>query len=104
MKYPPFCDIIVINFNGQKENEIQKASSFVYQYLRKNLSKDKFKTFKPMPSPIDKIQNRIRWRIIIKGNATPEARQIINQCLAKTYESNWKDIRVSADVNPSNMM
>ena len=72
--------------------------------LFKNLNNEEFKTFKPMPSPIDKIQNRFRWRIIIKGNMTEEANAIINSCLQKVYDANYKNTRVTVDVNPNNMI
>lgn len=67
LKYPPFCDIILISFRSLYEKEIKMASEDMYQYLIKNMDNEQYKIFKPMPSPIDKIQNRYRWRIIIKG-------------------------------------
>ena len=81
MKYPPFCDILIIGFNSLDENEIKKVSNKSYEYLIKKLNNEKFKIFKPMPSPIDKIQNRFRWRIIIKGNMNEQANEILNDLL-----------------------
>ena len=104
LKYPPFCDIILINFNSLNEKEIIDTSNLVYEYLNENLKKEKFRVFKPMPSPIDKIQNKFRWRIIIKGNMTEEANEILNNCLKEIYNKNLKYTRVSVDVNPNNMM
>ena len=57
-----------------------------------------------MPSPIDKIQNKYRWRIIIKGNMDEETNKILNICLKKIYKSDKKDVRVAIDVNPNNMI
>ena len=102
LKYPPFCDIILIGFNSMDEIELKKTSEFVYQYLKENLNEE-FKIFNPMPAPIDKIQNRYRWRIIIKGNMTKEANEILNSCLKKVYEQNLKTTKVSIDVNSNNM-
>lgn len=68
LKYPPFKDIILINFNSLVENEIKQVSLDVYKYLVENLNLEEFKIMKPMPSPIDKIQNYYRWRMIIKGD------------------------------------
>lgn len=104
LKYPPFCDITVVNFNSLHETEIQQASTWIYEYLKKNLEKEQFKIFKPMPAPIDKIQNRYRWRIILKGNMTNEANELLNQCLKQIYEKNWKNTKITMDVNPNNMM
>ena len=104
LMYPPFKDIILINFNGLSESEIKKVSLEVYKYLMENLNLDEFKVMKPMPSPIDRIQNHIRWRMIVKGNMTPDANQVFNNCLKLIYDKNYKNTRVTIDVNPNSMM
>ena len=91
LKYPPFCDIILISFRSLYEKEIKMASEDMYQYLIKNMNNEQYKIFKPMPSPIDKIQNRYRWRIIIKGkmrraskpNIEPSTKRRIRKKLEK---------------------
>lgn len=110
LKYPPFCDIIVIGFNSTSEKEIIKTSNKVYSYLKEEINnkiniaeEQEYKIFKPMPSPIDKIQNRYRWRIIIKGKMNEELNKILNKCLEKFYDENNKNTRISIDVNPNNM-
>ena len=72
LNYPPFCDIIVIGFNSQNAEELKETCKNVYNYLKSNLNLEDFNVFKPMPAPIDKIQNRLRYRIIIKGNKKKE--------------------------------
>ena len=104
LKYPPFCDIIVISFTSLEEKEIQMLSKWVYEYLKKEFKEESFKIFKPMPSPIDKIQNKIRYRIIIKGSMTEKANEILNQCMKEVYNKNIKSTRIMIDVNPNNMM
>ena len=104
MKYPPFCDIIIIGFNSLDETEIKKVSNKAYEYLTKKLNNEEFKIFKPMPSPIDKIQNRFRWRIIIKGIMTENANGILNEYLQKFYNCNYKNTKVTIEINPNNMM
>ena len=104
LKYPPFCDIIIIGFNSLDENEIKKVSNKSYEYLIKKLNNEEFKIFKPMPSPIDKIQNRFRWRIIIKGNMNEQANEILNDLLKEIYSENYKNTKISVDVNPNSMM
>ena len=104
LKYPPFCDIMLIGFNSLSEKEIIELSNKVYNYLKNKLDGQDFIVLKPMPSPIDKIQNRYRWRIILKGNINEEVNTIINECLQKVYEANYRNTRVSVDVNPNNMI
>ena len=103
LKYPPFCDIILIGLNSYQATEIKNVSSKIYQYLEKRLNKEEFKVLRPMSCPIDKIQNRYRWRIIIKGKMTEEANEILNACLKEIYQENIKDTRIAIDINPNNM-
>ena len=104
MKYPPFCDIILIGFSSVNESNIKKISSFVYNKLSAKIKRDDFKILKPMPSPIDKIQNKYRWRMILKGNIDDVINNIINETLKEIYNQNIKDMRIVVDVNPNNMM
>ena len=104
LKYPPFCDIIVIGFNSANEEEIKKVSNLAYEILIKKLNDEEFKIFKPMPSPIDKIQNKFRWRIIIKGKINKEVNGILNDVLKTLYEKDYKNTKITIDINPNNMM
>lgn len=104
LNYPPFYDIILIGFNSLTENEIKKVADESYTYLKENLPQDVFNVLRPMPSPIDKIQNRFRWRIIIKGNVDNNANQILNDYLKNIYDKNYKNTKISIDINPNNMI
>ena len=104
LKYPPFCDIIVIGFSSENEKRIIEMSNLIYDTLEHKLNNKDLKIFKPMPAPIDKIQNKYRWRMIIKGNMDENINEEINSCLQIVYNKNVKDIRIVVDVNPNNMM
>ena len=104
LKYPPFCDIIVIGSSSENENNIKKVSDYIYKKIDEKLIDKELKIFKPMPAPIDKIQNKYRWRMIIKGNMDETINLAINECLKDVYDKNIKDIRITVDVNPNNMM
>ena len=67
------------------------------------LEKYGINVFKPTPAPIDKIQNKYRWRIIAKGNVTKEVNIIINKCLQNIYEKRLKNVNLYVDINPNNM-
>ena len=104
LKYPPFCDIILISFTGTNEKELISTSEYVYNFLDAKMDKEKYSVFRPVPSPIDKIQNKIRWRMIVKGKMTVKAYEDINQCLVNVYSKNIKNTKVWADINPNSMI
>lgn len=102
LKYPPFCDIIVIGISSQNEKEIIKASNFLYENIEKN--NIKMMVYRPMPAPINKIKMRFRWRIIIKCHFNNSVIDVINNSLSQLYQKKFNDVRVVVDVNPNNML
>ena len=103
LKYPPFCDIIVIRFDSINEKQIKEEALELYLKIKEKID-NKFLVLKPMPAPIDKIQNKYRWRIIIKGNIDEKTNMLLNDLLKEIYDKNIKDLRIGIEVNPNNMI
>lgn len=102
LNYPPFCDIILIRFTGKNLSEIQKISELVYKKIN-SVKNDNIQIYKPVPSPIDKIKNKYRWRIIMKCKVTSRVLDIINFALEDEKIKKAKDTSVVVDINPSTM-
>ena len=100
LKYPPFCDIIVIVISSTKEQEVKNISNMIYNNIGKMYNK-KFICYKPMPAPIDKIKNKYRWRIIMKCKLDNNMIDIVNSAV---QEINSVTARITIDVNPNNMI
>jgi len=98
LNYPPFCDIIMINFQGTDLFEIQKISELVYKRIKSTNSD--IIIYKPVPSPIDKIKNKYRWRIVIKCKVTTRILDIINYGIEDTRIKKAKNTRIIVDINP----
>ncbi len=102
LNYPPFCDIITIKFQSTNEKEIKKVSEYIYKLLQKQNFLN-CNIYKPVPSPIDKINNQYRWRIIIKCRVTKTMINGINNILKQFYETKWKNTNIIVDINSNNM-
>jgi len=104
LKYPPFCDIIVLGFNGNKEQEVIKQAKKMHKYLKDRIISEKIGVllYSPVPAPIDKIKNKYRWRIIIKCLYNEQINNLLQDAL-KENECK-KEIRQIIEINPSNMM
>ena len=99
LKYPPFCDIILIRFIGKNLQEIERASNRVYTTFKKFVNYNETLIYKPVPSPIDKIKGKYRWRIIIKGKVNSKLLDIIY----KSMDFKVNDTSITVDINPNNM-
>ncbi len=105
LRYPPFCDIIMLGMSGEQEKNVCEISNKIYEKLSAQIKENNIQAniLKPLPAPIDKIKNRYRWRIIIKTNLSDKLIEIINECLYDE-EITKSNVRVIADTNPTNML
>jgi primosomal protein N' (replication factor Y) len=101
LKYPPFCDIIMIRFVGKSISEIEKLSKEVFDNLQKLVDKTNTLVYKPLPSPVDKIKNKYRWRIIIKGKVNSKLLNILYKAVEVKIK---EDTSITVDINPNNMI
>ena len=102
LNYPPFCDIILIRFSGKDLQEIQKISDVVYKKI-KSVKDENINIYKPVASPIDKIKNKYRWRIIVKCKLTSKILDIINYGIEDERIKKYKDTSIVVDINPNSM-
>lgn len=104
LKYPPFCDIIVIGFSGLQEQEVILQAKKVHEYIKKRMISEKIGIllYSPVPAPIDKIKNKYRWRMIIKCLYNEQINELLGQAMEQNETK--KGIRQTVEINPANMM
>ena len=103
LKYPPFCDIILIGISGNNEEKVKNIAECIFLYLQKK-KLIPWAIYRPVPAPINKIKNKYRWRIIMKGKLDHTSIEILNTMIEEFYKKNQKDIQIVLDANPNNMM
>ena len=59
---------------------------------------------KPLRAPIFVIRSRMRWRIILKHPSISLMLQIMRDVTGMTDRMRLKDIQVSVDIDPVNML
>lgn len=107
LKYPPFCDIIMLGVTSEDEIEVKKISNLLYNFFKEKILKENAKIllYKPVPSPIEKIKNKYRWRIIIKCKFGNDIIMLVNDALNEFSKMKKKDSsKVIIELNPNNML
>ena len=106
LKYPPFCDIILIGFTSENEEKLASVAQRVHNYLKNRVINENIGIilYKALPSPIDKIKNKYRWRILIKCKFSKEIINLMDDVINEYYKLNSKETRITIDVNPKSMM
>ncbi len=109
MVYPPYCDICAVGFVSSNEAKALTASKDFLLQIR-NLTKEKYKEEKlivlgPMPPRISKINNKFRYRLIIKCRNTKRFRTMISELLtAFGKDKKYNDVTASVDINPESLI
>ena len=102
--YPPFCDMCVIGFSSEMESKCILASKWVTQtlaeYIRENNVRFPLRAIGPAPCAIEIINNRYRYRLILKTRNCKDFREMIRFMLNKFYKNRDLDgVRIFADIN-----
>lgn len=107
LKYPPFCDIIVIGIIADQESKGIQVTKYIHQYLKNRVVKENLGIilYQGMPAPIDKIKNKYRFRIIIKckfGDDMIKLMEDMQEKYSQTKEAKSGTTRLTIDLNPNN--
>lgn len=107
--YPPYCDLCVIGFSGvSKDMCMQVANSFFDQItgkIQNEYADQKIIILGPSPSNIPKVNNKYRFRLIIKCKNTKRFREMIREILiTQGNKAKYKNVNIFADINPENIM
>ncbi len=109
MTYPPFCDLCVIGFSGADENKTRVAAKMFFNSFRE-LANTQYKNQKlivlgPMQPRVAKINNKFRYRMIIKCKNSKEFRSFISTLLVNFGKNTkFSDVSIFADINPESIL
>jgi len=85
MLYPPFCDLCAICFSGTDQGKTQSAAGYFWQLLRQKAMTEypnlPIRLLGPVESSVLKINNKYRYKIIIKCRNTKEMRKMLSELL-----------------------
>ena len=105
MIYPPFCDICVVSTQSLSREKAEKAANGIFTAI-KELIDNEYKTVKliilgPSAAAVAKVNNKYRFRMIIKCKNNAEFRRMLRTALkSKTAD----DATVSVDINPETVI
>lgn len=109
MVYPPYCDICSVLFTCENEIKALNASREFLSEL-KLATAGEYKDVKiivlgPMPPRLSKVNNKYRYRIIIKCKNNKRFRNMLSGLLISFGKNKkYSDVTFSADINPENLI
>lgn len=105
MLYPPFSDICIIGFVGGEEKKVCAASGAFLQLLSKTAKEEypdqPMRVLNPSPALISKINNKYRYKLILKCRNNKRLRKMISELLIQFSSiKEYSKVTVFADMNP----
>ncbi len=102
--FPPFCDICVIGFTGDTAEKTELCARKFYEYMQQGRmqvhEKMPLRILGPVPCTYGKINNKYRYRIIIKCKNTKIFRDFIRTVLEETSRTKEAaKVHIYADMN-----
>ena len=109
MVYPPYCDICSVCFVSEDEIKALGASRDFLSELKKATSSEykdvKIIVLGPMPPRLSKLNNKFRYRIIIKCKNNKQFRNMLKELLISFGKNKkYSNVNVVADINPENLI
>lgn len=109
MLYPPFADICVIAFIGTDQKKTKAASEFFTKNLtdlaKTSYSEQPLRVLGPSPAMVSRINNKFRYRLIIKFKNNKRFREMLSLLLTDFGKNRtYSDVTAYADIDPDNII
>ena len=107
LKFPPFCDIVLLTLTSADEKELMRASKLLSEKLKCSLggaySEVPIELYGPFEAPVYKVENKYRMRMVAKCVLNKQSRGLFSSILAEFSQASVKGLSLSIDLNPSNL-
>jgi primosomal protein N' (replication factor Y) (superfamily II helicase) len=105
--YPPFGKLVNLRLDGPNPEHVQAKARTVFENIRAIQSgnpkyREHIEILGPAPSPIEKLRNRYRWQLLLKGNQIGPLIGLAS-AVRETF-TKPRNVRLHIDVDPYNML
>ena len=102
--YPPFSRLIMLRFEGPDAAAVAALAADAARALRLRAD-GRFGVLGPAPAAIERLRQRHRHHILVRGAQGALLRQVVGEALPELRAAaRPKDIRVIVDVDPQQML
>jgi primosomal protein N' (replication factor Y) len=107
LNYPPFSRLIGLRLDGLKAEAVEKQAKILATKLRDIQAhtpryRERIEVLGPAPAPIEKVRNRYRWQLLVKGKQSTTLLEFARQ--ARCVVPRSQTVRLHIDVDPYSML
>ncbi len=100
-KYPPFCDMLLIELSSEFKYDVMKDSSKLYNIFSANNVNNSYVIYSPKSPFIQKINNKYRVHILLKLNFSNEILKLVYENLGKYDKIKSRKVKINITKNPT---
>jgi primosomal protein N' (replication factor Y) len=107
LNYPPYGRLVNLRLDGPKMADVERQAKTLVGQLHEWLTRaasnhEPIEVLGPAPAPIEKLRNRFRWQILLKGKQSSALLELARQARALVPRS--RAMRLHIDVDPYSML
>lgn len=107
LNYPPYGRLINLKLDGPKMAQVESRAQALASDLRQLQNRtakyrEQIEILGPAPAPIEKLRNRFRWQLLLKGKQSSALLEFASQ--ARGLLPKGRAVRLHIDVDPYSML
>ena len=107
LNYPPYGRLINLRLDGPKLVEVERQAQTLAAKLRQLQARaakfrEQIEVLGPAPAPIEKLRNRFRWQLLLKGKQSSALLDFARHALELAPKT--RNVRLHVDVDPYSML
>jgi primosomal protein N' (replication factor Y) (superfamily II helicase) len=107
LRYPPFSRLVCLKLDGPILEEVEKKARILAAVMQNIVNtsstrREPIEILGPAPAPIEKLRNRYRWQLLLKGKQTSSLLELAKRAREALPRS--RSVRLHVDVDPYNML
>ncbi len=99
MNYPPYTKLATLRLSGNNQCDVIAASHMACQYLQ-HMNAPNIHILGPAPANIERIKNKYRWQLLIKGAQSNHINELLKAALPHIHKQLKGSNRLHIDIDP----
>jgi len=108
MVYPPYCDLCLLGVTGENEQLVKTGAKYMIELLRRRAKQEfageKLIVLGPMPARVSRVNQKYRWRLLIKCSNSARFRALAAKILIEFgKDSRFSQVSAYGEMNPESI-
>ncbi len=104
--FPPYVRLVLLRMSGSREYDVKNTATAIAKACQLYIKRKgiDIELLGPAPSPLDRLCDKFRWQLLLRGSKTDDLRSLCKHVLEKKSDLGRGKIQIAIDVDPENMM